>query len=189
MQGVVRVAVAGSANGSHATRRPHLFPRVTQALDEYDRLGREAFLSKYGVGKAREYFLRRGETLCESKTIVSAARGFRFPERGPLGAADFSGSERTVQVKLESLGFSVLRVNDVVRSATTSDTVPELDRAFLDRLLEVYRSAKEIGYNATWLLAMLSDQGGLSTARTLINATTVSDGYTALWERATGSDG
>ena len=30
---------------------------------------------------------------------------------------------------------------------------------------------------------MVSDQGGYEAARTLLHASTVSDGYTALWER------
>jgi len=30
---------------------------VQAALDEFDRIGREAFLSKYGYGKARSYFV------------------------------------------------------------------------------------------------------------------------------------
>ena len=30
---------------------------VEAALDEFDELGREGFLSKYGFGKARRYFV------------------------------------------------------------------------------------------------------------------------------------
>ena len=44
-------------------------------------------------------------------------------------------------------------------------------------------SAKEIGYNANRFIGMLSEHGGLETARMLLNASTVSDGYAALWER------
>lgn len=44
----------------------------------------------------------------------------------------------------------------------------------------IYKNAKfEAKYNATRYLQMLEDYGALETARILINAPTVSDGYTA----------
>src|SRR5262245_7755611 len=51
-------------------------------------------------------------------------------------------------------------------------------------MLEVYRRAKaEAGYTATRFLGMVSERGGLETARYLLRAPAVSEGYTALWER------
>ncbi len=51
-------------------------------------------------------------------------------------------------------------------------------------MLDVYRRAKaEAGYNATRFLRMVTEMGGYETARTLIHAPAVSEGYTALWER------
>lgn len=48
----------------------------------------------------------------------------------------------------------------------------------------IYTTAKkEAGYNATIYLRMLGERGGLGTAKYLINAATVSDGYTHLYER------
>ena len=46
-----------------------------------------------------------------------------------------------------------------------------------------YRARSEAGYNATRYLQMLQEHRGLETARILLNAPHVSDGYTALWER------
>ena len=58
------------------------------------------------------------------------------------------------------------------------------EAGFHDAMLDIYRRAKtEAGYNATRFLGMVSERGGLETARYLLNASTVSDGYTALWER------
>lgn len=55
---------------------------------------------------------------------------------------------------------------------------------FDEAMLDTYRRARdEAGYHATRFLRMLSEQGGLETARTLLHAATVSDGYAALWER------
>jgi hypothetical protein len=48
----------------------------------------------------------------------------------------------------------------------------------------IYAKAKaEAHYNATLFLGMLERQGGLLTAKYLINSPKPSDGYTALYER------
>lgn len=48
-------------------------------------------------------------------------------------------------------------------------------------MFDIYRRAKsEAKYTATIFLSMLNDRGGLATAKTLINAETQSQGYTAL---------
>jgi hypothetical protein len=50
--------------------------------------------------------------------------------------------------------------------------------------MDIYVRAKtEANYPASIFHRMLIQQRGLATAKQLINATTVSDGYTALWER------
>jgi hypothetical protein len=49
----------------------------------------------------------------------------------------------------------------------------------------VYERAKgEAGYHATYFIQMVAEQGGLATARQLINSTTPSQGFTELWERS-----
>jgi hypothetical protein len=64
-------------------------------------------------------------------------------------------------------------------------SMANIEREFDRSMHEIYRRAKaEAGYTASIFLNMLSDLGGLATAKQLINARTVSDGYTALWERA-----
>ena len=60
----------------------------------------------------------------------------------------------------------------------------DLKAQFDQAMFGVYRQAKEEAkYNATIFFQMLTDTGGLRTAKTLINAPKPSDGYTALWER------
>jgi hypothetical protein len=59
-----------------------------------------------------------------------------------------------------------------------------LSKQFDAAMFKIYRRAKkEAGYNATIFLRMLSDRGGLATAKYLINSSTPSDGYTHLYER------
>lgn len=87
---------------------------VQAALDEFVRLGRTAFLARYGFGKSRDFLVRDPRTgiLCDSKAIVGAAWGHQFPQRGPLRPADFSGGAATVEQKLRSLGFEVVRIGE-----------------------------------------------------------------------------
>lgn len=60
----------------------------------------------------------------------------------------------------------------------------ELQKRFHAAMVEVYVRAKsEAGYTANRFLTMVTDQGGYEAARTLLHASSVSEGYTALWER------
>jgi hypothetical protein len=59
----------------------------------------------------------------------------------------------------------------------------DLELRFHDEMLEIYRRAKsECRYNAARFLQMVSESGGLNAARTLLAASTVSDGFSALWQ-------
>jgi hypothetical protein len=58
----------------------------------------------------------------------------------------------------------------------------DIELRFHDEMLEIYRRAKvECQYNATFFLQMVSGTGGLQAARTLLAASKLSDGFTALW--------
>jgi hypothetical protein len=81
---------------------------VLQALDEFDQLGREKFLSKYGFNRARSYFLVRDGRGYDSKAVAGAAHGYQHPRLGALRAADLSGGDATVRARLEDLGFKVV---------------------------------------------------------------------------------
>lgn len=60
----------------------------------------------------------------------------------------------------------------------------QLEVKFDGEMLNIYKRAKkEAGYNATRFLQMLDEHRGLETARILLRAATVSEGYTALWQR------
>ena len=82
---------------------------VERAMVEFDRLGREAFLSRFGFGQARGYFLVRDGRRYDSKAIVGVAHGYDRPDLGPLLSRDFSGGEARVARRLEALGFKVER--------------------------------------------------------------------------------
>ena len=60
----------------------------------------------------------------------------------------------------------------------------QVERRFHRAMISIYETAKrELGYNATRFLQMLSEQGGLVTAQQLLWSDTSSDGFTTLWER------
>jgi hypothetical protein len=60
----------------------------------------------------------------------------------------------------------------------------KLERQFDQAMFDIYRRAKtEAKYNASIFFKMLNDNGGLRTAKMLINGAKPSDGYTALYER------
>ena len=98
---------------------------VEAALDEFVRIGRDAFLQKYRFAPAKDYFVvhpSRG-TSCDSKAIVGAAFGLQFPEHGPLRPQDFSGGLATVVKVLKRLGFDLVDVS--------TDPVSNRDRAWM----------------------------------------------------------
>ena len=58
-----------------------------------------------------------------------------------------------------------------------------LTAEFETAMFEIYsRALKETKYKASRFHEMLCNQGGILTAKTLINSPKVSEGYTALWE-------
>jgi hypothetical protein len=62
--------------------------------------------------------------------------------------------------------------------------VKALEERFDADMMDIYRRAKsEANYNLSRYFQMLSEHRGLETARILLHAQAVSEGYTALWER------
>jgi hypothetical protein len=62
---------------------------------------------------------------------------------------------------------------------------PSTQADFNEAMLNIYRRAKsEANYEARIFLRMVVETGGLETARYLLHALKVSEGYTALWERS-----
>src|SRR5262245_58563583 len=90
---------------------------VLKAIEECDRLGRDAFLKKYEFRRARSYVLQKDGHSYDSKAIAGAAHGY-LPGQTALKWNDFSGGEATVQRTLERLGFTV--------NAEHTDILPSL---------------------------------------------------------------
>lgn len=89
---------------------------VLSAIGEYDELGQDAFLHKYGFGRARSYFLLYKSNRYDSKAIVGVAHKHQFGTL--LASTEFSGGLATVVPKLEGLGFRVI-AEDITEASTS----------------------------------------------------------------------
>ena len=77
---------------------------VFRAMAEYDELGAEEFLARYGFAPAQMYRVAEHGRQYDSKAITGVAHGYSTGQF--LTARDFSGGQQTVVKTLEALGFS-----------------------------------------------------------------------------------
>src|ERR1700686_3927092 len=80
---------------------------VLKAVAEFERLGRDAFLDKYGYGQATTYSLVIDGKHYDPKAIVGVAHGFDRPDLGPLKNNELVGGRSGSSRVLERLGFKV----------------------------------------------------------------------------------
>jgi 5-methylcytosine-specific restriction protein A len=69
---------------------------VLKAIEEFDRLGRDAFLKKYGFWKGARFRVAKKWSLIRFKGYSRAAHGY-LPGRTALTWRQFSGGEATVE--------------------------------------------------------------------------------------------
>ena len=100
---------------------------VLEAITEFEQIGREAFLSKYGFGKSRSYFIVHDGTRYDSKAVAGAAYGFEHPSEGPLTPDQFSGGEQTVARRMKQLGFNIKRIASQNPDWTEDELILALD--------------------------------------------------------------
>lgn len=86
---------------------------VLRAIEEFDTLGQNEFLRRYGFRDARSYHLLHGGRQYPSKAIAGVAHRFDRPDLGQLQSADFSGGDSTVETLLRTLGFAVQKSSNV----------------------------------------------------------------------------
>ena len=111
---------------------------VLAAMEEFDSLGRDQFLKRYGFGRARDYEVVHDGGRYDSKAIVGAAHGHQHPSLGPLESSDFSGGQPTSS-KLRELGFDVEQID---HSTDTGDRTG----ARLERFVELYPAARQVPF-------------------------------------------
>lgn len=116
---------------------------VQQAIDEFDALGQDAFLKKYGFGKSSKYVLRHNGQRYDSKAIVGAAHFYEFGQ--PLLHTEFSGGITQTVKKLIELGFSVVS-SGIDYSVLAHDDIravlAEFDRLGREGFLQQYGGSR-----------------------------------------------
>jgi 5-methylcytosine-specific restriction protein A len=102
---------------------------VLAAIEEYDRLGQEEFLRRYGFDRARSYRLIHDGKAYDSKAIVGVAHGY-LPGEQRLSTGKFSGGASTVGRLLRELGFTVqVSADQGIASLVRQITSLRMDRS------------------------------------------------------------
>src|SRR5450759_1415494 len=91
---------------------------VRQAIAEFDRLGRNAFLSTYGFRQARDYFLVHNGQPYDSKAIAGVAHRY-LSGRVALKSDEFSGGDNAAPGRLRELGFDIKGPDEQLASVPT----------------------------------------------------------------------
>ncbi|GAA1167028.1 hypothetical protein GCM10009654_25030 [Streptomyces hebeiensis] len=121
---------------------------VLSAVEEYDHLGRDAFLSRYGFRPAVTYMLAIDGRQYDSKAIVGAAHGC-LPGQAPLAPSEFSGGRDHAAKLLGRLGFEVVHL--AAPDATTE--------ALVDRVWKLRVNHAESGPRLYQPIALLWAMG------------------------------
>jgi hypothetical protein len=56
-----------------------------------------------------------------------------------------------------------------------------METKFHRAMVRIYEEARKEGYTPSYFLKMLSEHGGVETARRLVNSVSPSEGFTRLW--------
>lgn len=130
---------------------------VLRAIELFDRLGRDAFLERYGFGRSRSYFLQHEGKLYDSKAVVGVAHGYSGGDRSALVPAQFTGGEATVAQTLRSLGFEVQVSASSTDPTSLGNISPEGFAYWWVNNKQTY--AHEVGGNYLWSPTERSDGG------------------------------
>ncbi|WP_440071705.1 HNH endonuclease [Streptosporangium sp. OZ121] len=98
---------------------------VLAAIDEFDKLGRDAFLEEYGYRPALGYFLLHGGRRYDFKAIAGVAH--RGVGGRPLRPDEFSGGNATVARVLGGLGFEVTKPGQAAKVSSVEDLLRKVE--------------------------------------------------------------
>lgn len=79
---------------------------VLAAIHEYDEVGQDEFLSRYGFPLSKEYVLRHADHSYDSKAVLGAA--FGYATGTAASSEQFSGGKTGAAKVLRNLDFEVL---------------------------------------------------------------------------------
>jgi len=105
-----------------------------KAIAEFDELGRDAFLQKYGFGRSTHLFVRHDGRRYDIKALAGATHGYADPAAGPLTNNAFSSGKPLVDL-FRRLGFEVESTSDrsmLDHARTLRDALQEILTGYLD---------------------------------------------------------
>ncbi|WP_253645638.1 MrcB family domain-containing protein [Williamsia deligens] len=105
---------------------------IEQAIREYDDLGRDAFLSKHGFGRATAYALVVDGREYDPKAIAGVAYGLDHPDEGTLKNTEFNGGHQ-LRAAYKPAGFDVILKTEPGGRAVQS---------LLEQFMDEYREAR-----------------------------------------------
>ena len=97
---------------------------MLKAMDEYDALGRDAFLKKYRYTKSRSYRINRNGNEYHMKPVCRRAYGYADGERAP-GRDDVSAQSSAVKALLDELKLNYPGENEGAETASEADLPAE----------------------------------------------------------------
>ena len=119
---------------------------VLAAIGEFDQIGREAFLAKYGFGPSREYVVVWNGKDYDSKALLGAAYSHQFDGTERLRSEDFSGGDETRRV-LERLGFQIRSIADGEAGSVEQPALGIQDG--IEQILDEYGRARAGQFGST----------------------------------------
>src|SRR4051794_11027320 len=118
---------------------------IMRAVAEYDELGRDAFLSKHGFGRATQYTLVVDGREYDPKAIAGVAYGFDHPTEGTMPNTEFNGG-RQLRSAYRPAGFDV-----VLRTPLEATGIRDL----MQRFMSTYPNARTGPYRGDHEAAQL----------------------------------
>lgn len=140
---------------------------VDRALEEFDRIGRWAFLDKYGYGAARDYFLVTDSGRYDSKAIFAAA--YEAQHGVAVANDEISGGKNGAARRLQELGYVVEGLDDEHgrRTFSTFDSALKEFRIPFENLATVREHLAKFEFSGAYIprsgsyIAMVPADGGL----------------------------
>lgn len=118
---------------------------VMRAVEEFDDLGRDAFLERYGFNGARDYFLLLAGRRYDSKAIAAVAHKWAPGGDGrALTALELSGGRMDAAKRLRDLGFDVTEPG----AARASDERPDFETAYARFLRNIAHMQKSTPFSS-----------------------------------------
>ena len=138
---------------------------VIRTIAEYDRLGRDTFLSTHGFGNATEYVLMHEGYGYDSKAIVGVAH--RYATGRELAPSDFNGDHDGAAKVLRDLGF-VVRGGETWETGEYTDVADAGVEAAQEAWVQAAREALVDTAKSYQALVTTKELGALVLSRTRI---------------------